>query len=89
MTASTIEADEQANIKADATTNAKITVGNGVAAATAVGATVGVLNVKRNSGVDIIGGGITAKNIDVQSNQAGEAAVKVYQGGLTSRHAAR
>ena len=83
VTASTIEADAQADIKADATTNAKITVGNGVAAATAVGATVGILNVKRNSGVDIIGGGITAKNIDVQSNQAGEAAVKVYQGGLT------
>ncbi|WP_440444300.1 hypothetical protein [Phascolarctobacterium sp.] len=84
VTASTIEADAQANIKADATTNAKITVGNGSAAATAVGATVGVLNVKRNSGVDIIGGGITAKNIDVQSSQAGEAAVKVYQGGLTA-----
>lgn len=84
VTASTIEADAQANIKADATTNANITVGNGVAAATAVGATVGVLNVKRNSGVDIIGGGITAKNIAVQSNQAGEAAVKVYQGGLTA-----
>ena len=84
VTASTIEADEQAAIKADATTNANITVGNGVAAATAVGATVGVLNVKRNSGVDIIGGGITAQNIDVQSNQAGEAAVKVYQGGLTA-----
>lgn len=84
VNASTIEADAQANIKADATTNANITVGNGVAAATAVGATVGVLNVKRNSGVDIIGGGITAKNIDVQSNQAGEAAVKVYQGGLTA-----
>lgn len=83
VTASTIKADAQADIKADATTNAKITVGNGVAAATAVGATVGILNVKRNSGVDIIGGGITAKNIDVQSNQAGEAAVKVYQGGLT------
>lgn len=84
VNASTIEADAQANIKADATTNANITVGNGVAAATAVGATVGVLNVKRNSGVDIIGGGITAKNIAVQSNQAGEAAVKVYQGGLTA-----
>ena len=84
VNASTIKADAQADIKADATTNANITVGNGVAAATAVGATVGVLNVKRNSGVDIIGGGITAKNIDVQSNQAGEAAVKVYQGGLTA-----
>lgn len=84
VVASTIEADAQANIKADATTNANITVGNGVAAATAVGATVGVLNVKRNNGVDIIGGGITAKNIAVQSNQAGEAAVKVYQGGLTA-----
>lgn len=84
VAASTIEADVQAAIKADATTNANITVGNGVAAATAVGATVGVLNVKRNNGVDIIGGGITAKNIDVQSNQAGEAAVKVYQGGLTA-----
>lgn len=83
VAASTIKADAQADIKADATTNAKITVGNGVASATAVGATVGILNVKRNSGVDIIGGGITAKNIDVQSNQAGEAAVKVYQGGLT------
>ena len=83
VAASTIEADVHADIKADATTNANITVGNGVAAATAVGATVGVLNVKRNSGVDIIGGGITAKNIDVQSNQAGEAAVKVYQGSLT------
>lgn len=84
VAASTIEADAQANIKADATTNANITVGNGVAAATAVGATVGVLNVKRNSGVDIIGGGITAQNIDVQSSQAGEAAVMVYQGGLTA-----
>lgn len=84
VAASTIQADAQADIKADATTNAKITVGNGVAAATAVGATVGVLNVKRNSGVDIIGGGITAQNIDVQSSQAGEAAVKVYQGGLTA-----
>ena len=84
VAASTIQADAQADIKAGATTNAKITVGNGSAAATEVGATVGVLNVKRNSGVDIIGGGITAKNIDVQSNQAGEAAVKVYQGGLTA-----
>ena len=84
VTASTIKADAQADIKADTTTNAKITVGNGVAAATAVGATVGILNVKRNSGVDIIGGGISAKNIDVQSSQAGEAAVKVYQGGLTA-----
>lgn len=84
VTASTIKAAAQAAIKADATTNANITVGNGVAAATAVGATVGVLNVKRNNGVDIIGGGITAKNIDVQSSQAGEAAVKVYQGGLTA-----
>lgn len=83
VTASTIEADAQAAIEADATTNANITVGNGVAAATAVGATVGVLNVKRKSGVDIIGGGITAKNIDVRSSQAGEAAVNVYQGGLT------
>ena len=83
VAASTIKADAQADIKADATTNAKITVGNGVAAATAVGATVGILNVKRNSGVDIIGGGISANNIDVQSNQAGKAAVKVYQGGLT------
>ena len=84
VAASTIKAAAQANIKADATTNANITVGNGVAAATAVGATVGVLNVKRNNGVDIIGGGIAAKNIDVQSNQDGEAAVNVYQGGLTA-----
>lgn len=83
VTASTIEADAQADIKADATTNANITVGNGIAAATAVGATVGVLNVERNSGINIMQSTLAADTLKLQSNQAGEAAVKVYQGGLT------
>ena len=84
VTASTIEAAAQAAIKADATTNANITVGNGVAAATAVGATVGVLNVERNSGINIVQSALAADTLKLQSNQAGEAAVKVYQGGLTA-----
>ena len=83
VAASTIKADAQADIKADATTNAKITVGNGVAAATAVGATVGMLNVERNSGINVMQSAIAADTLKLQSNQAGEAAVKVYQGGLT------
>lgn len=83
VTNATIKASDKADVKADATTNANITVGSGTAASVAVGATVGILNVKRNSGVNITDSSVTADTIDVKSNQNGTSAVKVYQGGLS------
>ena len=68
-----------AKIKANANTVAKITVGNAAAGAASVGSTVGVLDVKRNSGVNITGGRISANNLTVGSDQSGTATVDVYQ----------
>ena len=68
-----------ATIKANAKTDAKITVGNAAAGAASVGSTVGVLDVKRNSGVNITGGNISANNLTVGSDQSGTATVDVYQ----------
>ena len=68
-----------ATIKANANTDAKITVGNAPAGAASVGSTVGVLDVKRNSGVNITGGRISANNLTVGSDQSGTATVDVYQ----------
>lgn len=68
-----------ATIKANAKTVAKITVGTAVAGAASVGSTVGVLDVKRNSGVNITGGNISADKLTVGSDQSGTATVNVYQ----------
>ena len=68
-----------ATIKANANTDATITVGNAAAGAASVGSTVGVLDVKRNSGVNITGGNISATNLTVGSDQSGTATVDVYQ----------
>lgn len=68
-----------ATIKANAKTDAKITVGTAVAGVVSVGSTVGVLDVKRNSGVNITGGNISANNLTVGSDQSGTATVDVYQ----------
>lgn len=68
-----------AKIKANANTDAVITVGNAAAGAVSVGSTVGVLDVKRNSGVNITGGKISANNLTVGSDQSGTATVDVYQ----------
>lgn len=68
-----------ATIKANANTDAVITVGNAAAGAVSVGSTVGVLDVKRNSGVNITGGNISANNLTVGSDQSGTATVDVYQ----------
>lgn len=68
-----------ATIKANANTDATITVGNAAAGAASVGSTVGVLDVKRNSGVNITGGTISANNLTVGSDQSGTATVDVYQ----------
>ena len=74
-----ITASDSATIKANAKTNAIITVGNAAAGAVSVGSTVGVLDVKRNSGVNITGGNISANNLTVGSDQSGTAQVDVYQ----------
>lgn len=68
-----------ATIKANANTDAVIKVGNAPAGATSVGSTVGLLDVKRNSGVNITGGNISANNLTVGSDQSGTATVDVYQ----------
>lgn len=68
-----------AKIKANANTDAVITVGTAAAGAVSVGSTVGVLDVKRNSGVNITGGNISANNLTVGSDQSGKAEVDVYQ----------
>ena len=68
-----------ATIKANAKTDAKITVGTAAAGAASVGSTVGVLDVKRKSGVNITGGNISANNLTVGSDQSGTATVDVYQ----------
>lgn len=74
-----ITASDSVTIKANAKTDANITVGTAVAGAVSVGSTVGVLDVKRNSGVNINGGNITAANLTVGSDQSGTAKVDVYQ----------
>ena len=68
-----------ATIKANAKTDAKITVGTAAAGVVSVGSTVGVLDVKRNSGVNITGGNISANNLTVGSDQSGTATVDVFQ----------
>lgn len=72
-----------ATIKANAKTDAKITVGTAVAGVVSVGSTVGVLDVKRNSGVNITGGNISANNLTVGSDQSGTATVDVYQAAVS------
>ena len=74
-----ITASGSATIKANAKTDADITVGNAAAGTASVGSTVGVLDVKRNSGVNITGGNISANNLTVGSDQSGTARVDVYQ----------
>ncbi|WP_307973342.1 hypothetical protein [uncultured Phascolarctobacterium sp.] len=74
-----ITTTDTAKIKANANTDAKITVGNAAAGAASVGSTVGVLDVKRNSGVNITGGNISANNLTVGSDQSGTATVDVHQ----------
>ena len=73
ITASTAE------IKANAVTNADVTVGSANAGVTSIGSTVGVLDVKRNSGVNITGGKIAADNLTIGSDQSGTAKLDVYQ----------
>lgn len=81
ITNSNIEAAN--NVTAKATENDKInmTLGSGAAGAAAVNAGVGILNVHRNVGVNIIGSNITAaKAVELASVINGSSNLDVYQG---------
>ena len=80
ITNSNIEADNNVTAKATETDNINMTLGSGAAGAAAVNAGVGVLNVHRNVGVNITGGGISADKIDIGTDITGSANLEVYQG---------
>lgn len=69
-------------VKAAATEHDDIdmTLGSGAAGGVAVNAGVGILNVHRNVGVNLTGGSVTAKAIDIDTDITGEANLDVYQG---------
>lgn len=71
------------NIKADATTNADIGTIDATAAIASAGSTVSVLNVTRDSAVNITGAQIAAGNINVNTNQDGLAELYAYQGKIS------
>lgn len=79
-------------VKAEATEtdNINMTLGSGVAGQAAVNAGVGILDVNRNVGVNITGGGITADTIEIGTDIDGAAKLEVYQGtaGLYGANAA-
>ena len=80
ITNSNIEADNNVTAKATENDNINMTLGSGAAGAAAVNAGVGVLNVHRNVGVNIDGGGISADKIDIGTDITGNANLEVYQG---------
>lgn len=76
--------------KATETDDINMTLGSGVAGQAAVSAGVGILDVNRNVGVNITGGGITADTIEIGTDIDGAAKLEVYQGtaGLYGANAA-
>lgn len=79
---STLNAGNAFNAEAKETDDIKMTLGSASAGAAAVAAGSGILNVHRNTRVNIDGGSITAADIDVNSTVTGETALKVYQGSV-------
>lgn len=69
-------------VKAEATEHDDIdmTLGSGSAGGAALNASVGILDVHRNVGVNITGGSMTANAIDVDTDITGAANLDVYQG---------
>ena len=70
-------------VKAEAVENDEISMTLGGAAVgtnVAVAAGVGILNVNRNVGVNIKGGGITADTVNIGTDITGKAELNVYQG---------
>lgn len=80
ITDSNIGAGNTITAKATESDNISMTLGSGVAGAAAVNAGVGILNVHRNVGVNINGGQIDAKTVDIDTDITGKANLNVYQG---------
>ena len=80
ISGSTLEADNTVTAKATEHDKINMTLGSGAAGAAAVNAGVGVLNVHRNVGVNITGGGISADKIGIGTDITGNANLEVYQG---------
>jgi hypothetical protein len=81
ITGSDIEAGSNVTAKTTETDNITMTLGSGSAGAAAVNAGVGILNVHRNVGVNIIGSNITAaKAVELASVINGSSNLDVYQG---------
>lgn len=80
ITNSNIDAGNNVTAKATESDNISMTLGSGVAGAAAVNAGVGILNVHRNVGVNINGGQIDAKTVDIDTDITGKANLNVYQG---------
>ena len=80
ITNSNIDAGNNVTANATENDNINMTLGSGAAGAAAVNAGVGILNVHRNVGVNITGGGISANKIDIGTDITGSANLEVYQG---------
>lgn len=78
-----LDAYGNVNIKADATTNADIGTIDAAAATVSAGSTVSVLNVTRDSAVNITDAQIEAGDINVNTNQDGLAELYAYQGKIS------
>lgn len=77
-----VKAGKAFKAEAKETDNIAMTLGSASAGGAAVAAGTGILNVHRNTGVNISGGSITADTLDVGSTVTGEANLNVYQGAL-------
>lgn len=78
-----LNATGNVNVKADATTDADIGTIDATAAIASAGSTVSVLNVTRDSAVNITGAQIEAGDINVNTNQDGLAELYAYQGKIS------
>ena len=83
ITGSKINAGNNVTANATETDNINMTLGGGSGGAVAAAAGVGILNVHRNVGVNITGGGIAAGNtVNVGTDINGKAELNVYQGSV-------
>lgn len=81
INSSKLEADSNVTAKATETDNISMTLGGASGGSVAAAAGVGILNVRRNVGVNIEGGGIAAGNtVNVGTDINGKAELNVYQG---------
>jgi hypothetical protein len=80
ISGSKLIAGDTVKAKATETDNINMTLGSGVAGQAAVNVGVGILDVNRNVGVNISGGGISANTINIGTDITGSAELEVYQG---------